>query len=132
MSSPQSRPAGLDSRAETFAHTIGAEKAHKRFQHKLLVPHPQHAQIWAPRKKFMCLISWERRKKGTHINFFRGILGFKNGGPKQAIFGHKKFSLLFFPALIYHWGQNDYIPFFFVLGNCFGGSVLTYSWSFFA
>ena len=46
----------------------------------------------------MCLISWERTQKGTHMNFFGGIFGSKRG-PKRAIFGPRKFSLLFFPAL---------------------------------
>ena len=46
----------------------------------------------------MCLISWERTQQGTHINFFGGTWGQK-GGPKRVILGHKKFSLLFFPAL---------------------------------
>ena len=33
-----------------------------------------------PPEKMMCLISWERtRKKGIHVNFFRGILGSKRG-----------------------------------------------------
>ena len=40
--------------------------------------------FWAPRKKFMCLISWERTQN------FRG----QKGGPKRAIFGHKKFFCL--------------------------------------
>ena len=61
----------------------------------------QNARFWAPRRKqkkeFMCLISWERtakkgkgRQKGTHINFFAFFFGCQKGGPKRAIFGHKR------------------------------------------
>ena len=47
----------------------------------------------------MCLISWERMQQGTHIAFFGGIWGVRKGGSRRAIFGHKRFSLVFFPAL---------------------------------
>ena len=40
----------------------GRKKAHKLFQHEIFAPHP-------------------KRKNGTHINFFGGILGVKNGVP---------------------------------------------------
>ena len=46
----------------------------------------------------MCLDSWERTQKGDPHKLFRGDFGVK-GGPKWAIFGQKKFSLLFFPVL---------------------------------
>ena len=59
----------------------------------------ENTPFWAPRKKFICLISWERtQKRGPH-KLFPGDLGGSKGGPKRAIFGHKKLSLLFFPAL---------------------------------
>ena len=45
-------------------------------QHKLFGP-TQNPPFWAPRKKFVCLVSWKRSEKGTHINFFEGILGWK-------------------------------------------------------
>ena len=51
--------------------------------------------FWAPRKQFMCLISWERTQKGNPHKLFQAILGSKRG-PKLAVLGHKKFSLLFF------------------------------------
>ena len=39
-------------------------------------------QFGPPRKMFMCLTSWERTpKKGSHINFFRGIFGVKKRVP---------------------------------------------------
>ena len=44
-----------------------------------------------PEKKIMCLISWERMQKGTHINFFGGILG----GP----FSAAKVWFVVFPVL---------------------------------
>ena len=44
----------------------------------------------------MCLISWERTpKRDPHQLFWEDFWGQK-GGPKRGIFGHKKFSLLFF------------------------------------
>ena len=73
----------------------GTEKAHKCFQHKLFGPPTQNTPFWAPRKKFMCLISWERTQKRIHINFWGGIFRVEKGEP----FGHKKFSLLVFSAL---------------------------------
>ena len=65
-------------------------------QHKASGPHPKHPILDGPQKKLMCLISWKARKKGTHINFIGGSFWGQKGGPKQAIFGHKKFSSLFF------------------------------------
>ena len=57
----------------------------------------QNPPIWTPRKKFMCLISWERaQKRDPHKLLFRGHFWGQKRGPKRAIFGHKKFSLLFF------------------------------------
>ena len=44
----------------------------------------------------MCLISWERTRKRDPHKLFRGDFGGQNRGPKRAIFGHKKFSFLFF------------------------------------
>ena len=47
----------------------------------------------------MCLISWERTQKGDPRKLFQGEFWGQKRGPQRAIFGHKKFSLLFFPAL---------------------------------
>ena len=79
----------------------GAEKAHKLFQHKLFGPHPK-PPILCPQKKFMCLISWERTQKRDPHKFFRGDFWGRKRGPKRVIFGHKKFSLLFF-SCPYFW-----------------------------
>ena len=70
-------------------YRVGAEKAHNFFQQTFWPP-PQ-TPILGPQKKLMCLISWQRTQKRTHINFFGGILGVKNGVPKRAIFGHQMF-----------------------------------------
>ena len=54
----------------------------------------------------MCLISWTQ-KRDPH-KLFRGDFWGQKGGPKRAIFSHKKFSLLlFFPALIQNKGLNQ-------------------------
>ena len=65
------------------------EKAHALFQHELFGPHPKSPFAPPPpaKQKLMCLISWERTQKSDPHKHFRG--------PKRAIFGHKKFSLLF-------------------------------------
>ena len=47
----------------------------------------------------MCLISWERTQKRDQHKLFQWDFGGQKRGPKRAIFGHKKFSLLFFPTL---------------------------------
>ena len=60
---------------------LGTEKTHKLFQHKLFGPHPR-SPFWAPRNKFMYLISWEgTQKRHININFFGGSFGVKKGVP---------------------------------------------------
>ena len=49
----------------------------------------------APRKKFMCLISWERSQRRDPHKLLRGDYWVKKG----AIFGHQKFSFFFFSFL---------------------------------
>ena len=63
------------------------------------LPPTQNPEFWAPEKKVMCLISWERTQKRDPHKLFRGGFWGQNGGPKPAIFSHKKFSLLFFLGL---------------------------------
>ena len=55
-------------------------------------------------------------KRDPH-KLFRGNFGGQNQGPKRAIFGHKKFGLLFFPALTHPFSQID--------GNAPGGLLQT-------
>ena len=52
--------------------------------------------ILGPRKKFMCLISWERTQKRDPHRVFRGDFGGQKRGPKRAIFGHKSLVYCFF------------------------------------
>ena len=77
----------------TLATTSGPKRTRKLFQHKLFGPRP-NIPFWAPRKKFMCLISWERTKRRDPHKLCQGDFGGQKGGPKRAIFGHKKFSLI--------------------------------------
>ena len=86
---------------------IRGPKKHINFFNINFLAPTQNTPFWAPRKKFMCLISCERTQKRDPHKLFWGGFGVKKGGPKRAIFGHKKFSLLFFPAL------TDYPPKFF-------------------
>ena len=62
-------------------------------------PPPKTPDFGPPEKKFMCLISWERTQKRNTHKFFRGDFWGQKGGPKRAIFGHKKFSDCFLFAL---------------------------------
>ena len=59
-------------------------------------PDPKTFGVGPPEKTFMCLISWERTQKRTHINLFRGHVGVKKGVPNGPFWATKGFSLLFF------------------------------------
>ena len=78
---------------------LRTEKAHKLFQHQLFGPHPK-PPFWAPRKKLMCLISWERTPKKTHTNFSGGFGGSKTGSQTGHFRSQKVKFIVFFPALI--------------------------------
>ena len=79
----------------------GQRKHINFFDINFLAPNPK-SPILGPRKQKESLcasIPGKGRKKGTHINFFAGDFWGQKRGPKRAIFSHKKFSLLLFPAL---------------------------------
>ena len=80
---------------DDFVYVKGRKKHINFFNINFLAP-TQNLPFWAPRKKFMCLISWQRTQKRDPHKLFRGDLGGQKRGPKQAIFGHKKFCLLLF------------------------------------
>ena len=75
------------------------QKKHKNFFNINFLAPTQNPPFWALRKKFMCLISWERTQKGTHINFFGGIFGVRNGVPNGPFSATKSLVYCFFPAL---------------------------------
>ena len=79
--------------------TIWGRKKHINFCNINFLAPTQEPPFGGPRKKFMCLISWERTQKSDPGELFQGDLWGRKRGPKRAIFGHRKFSLLFFPAL---------------------------------
>ena len=81
-------------------------KKHINFFNIDFLPPTQNTPFWAPSKKFMCLISWERMQNRDPHEIFREEFWDQIGGPKRAIFGHKKFSLLFFLALKFWFGQD--------------------------
>ena len=62
-----------------LSELLGDGKAHKMFQHKLFGPHPNRP-ISGPQKKSVCASF--PCEKGTHINFFKGILGVKKAQKK--------------------------------------------------
>ena len=74
----------------------GRKKAHKPFQHKLFGSHP-NPPILGPQQKSLCAsFPGKSRKKRDPHQLFRGDFWGQKRGPKQAIFGHKKFVLFFF------------------------------------
>ena len=77
----------------------GPKKHINFFNINFLAP-TQNTRFWPPRKKLMCLISWERTQKGTHINFFGGDFGVKKGVPNRPFSATKSLVYRFFPALI--------------------------------
>ena len=79
----------------SLSFSRGPKKHIDFFNINFLAP-TQNTPFWAPPKRFMCLISWKRAQKRDPHKLFRGTFGGQKGGPKRAIFGHKKFSLLFF------------------------------------
>ena len=86
------------------------QKKHMNFFNINFLARTQNAPFWTPRKKFMCLISWEATPERDPHKLFRGHFG----GPKRGIFGRKKFSL-FFPALKQsRWLVQNHL-FFFVI-----------------
>ena len=85
--------AQISKKGPIYSSCRGQEKAHKLFPHQLLAP-TQNTRFGAPRKKLMCLISWERTQKRESHKLFRGDFGDKKGGPKRATCGHKTFSFL--------------------------------------
>ena len=75
---------------------LGLADKHITFFNINFLPSTQNPPFWSPRKIIMCLISWERTQKRDPHKLFRGHVGGQKWGPKRAIFGHGKFSLLFF------------------------------------
>ena len=85
--------------AQRPPQTKGRKKNTNFFKINFLAP-TQNPPFWAHRKKLMCLISWERtQKKGTHINFFGGIFGVKNGVPNGPFSATKSLVYCFFLPL---------------------------------
>ena len=74
---------------------LGGQKKHMNFFNINFWPPPK-PPFWAPRKKFVCLVSWERTQKRDPHKLFRGDCWGQKRGPKRGIFGHKKFGLVFF------------------------------------
>ena len=83
----------------------GRKKHINFFNINFLAP-TQNPPFWAPRKKkFMCLISWERtQKRHISINLFGAIWGSKRGVPNGPFSATKSLVYCFFPAL------NKYPP----------------------
>ena len=78
-----------------YALTKGRKKHINFFDINFLAPTQDHP-ILGPLEKFIFLISWQRTQNGDPHKLFLGDFWGSKGGPKRAIFGHKKFILLFF------------------------------------
>ena len=74
------------------ASWLNGRKKHINISNINFLAPTQNPPFWAPRKKFMCLISWERTQKRDPHKLFRGDF---RGGSKRAIVGHEKLSFLF-------------------------------------
>ena len=76
------------------------EKAHKRFQRRLFGPHAKPS-ILGPQKKVYVphFLGKNEKKKGTHINFSRGIFGVENGVPNGRYSAMKSLVYCFFLPL---------------------------------
>ena len=85
---------------------IKGRKKHITFCNiNILVPTQNPLLFWAPRKIYVPYIlaknarkgpTWERTQKRDPLKLFRGNFRGRKWGPKRAIFGHEKVSLLFF------------------------------------
>ena len=73
----------------------------RKEQHKLFGPHSKTPSPGPPEKSSCASFPGKERNKGTHINFLGGGFGGQKRGPKQAILGHKRFSLCFFSCLCF-------------------------------
>ena len=95
---------------------IKGQKKHINFFDINFLAPTQAPHLGPPEKSSCASFSGKERKKGTHLNFCRGDFRGPKRGPKQAIFSHRKFSLLFFslPLVILErgdWGvQSMPIP----------------------
>ena len=57
------------------------QKKHINFSNINFLSPAQNPPFWAPRKKFMCLISWERAQKRDPHKLFWGVFGSRKGVP---------------------------------------------------
>ena len=63
----------------------GTEKAHNFSQDKLFGAYPNTPNFGRPEKSLCASFPGKGHKKGTHINFFEGIVGSQKRGPKRAL-----------------------------------------------
>ena len=74
-------------------------KKHINFFNRNFLAPTQNPPFWAPRKKFMCLISWERMQKRDPHKLFRGDFWGQKRGPKRAISATKSLVYCLFLPL---------------------------------
>ena len=77
------------------------QKKHINFFNIIFLAPARNPTSWAPKKSLCASFPGRKTQKVDPHNFFwGGGLGVKRG-PKQAIFGHKKFSFLLLPSYIF-------------------------------
>ena len=76
----------------------GRKKHINFFNMNCLAP-TQNTPLGAPRKKFMCLISWERTQKRDPHKLYRGDLGGQKGVPNGPFSATKSLVYCVSPAL---------------------------------
>ena len=88
------------------ACTYKGRKKHINFLNINSLHPAQKPHFGPPGKKFMCLISWERTQKSTHVNFFGGNLGVKKGAPNGPFRTTKSLVYCFFLPLNKNWRKS--------------------------
>ena len=102
--SPESRKRLLidfESLFRDFSNFFWGRKKHINFFNINFLAPTQNPPFWTPRKKFMCLISWERTQKGTPHRLFWADFWVKNGVPNGPFSATKSLVYCFFPPLIF-------------------------------
>ena len=98
---PKNASESLYDRRRSKQSFFKGQKKRINFFNINFLPPTHNPRFWAPRKKFTCLISWERtQKRHIHINF-SGDSGGQKQGPKRAILGHNSSISCFFLPLYF-------------------------------
>ena len=85
--------------AGSILETVREGKRTINFFNINFLPPTQNAPFWAPRKKFMCLISWEKTQTRDPHKLFRGGFLGQKGVPNGPFSATKSLVYCSFPGL---------------------------------